>query len=68
MIALAIKTVIELQSKPGQRSELVRIMDGVVAAMRDVPGFRGITRYEVLDDPDRLIEIAEWESPQARQT
>ena len=23
--------------------------------------------YEVLDDPDRLIEIAEWESSEARQ-
>jgi hypothetical protein len=22
----------------------------------------------VLEDPDRLIEIAEWESPEARQT
>jgi quinol monooxygenase YgiN len=68
VIALAIKTIIELQSKPGKRSELVRIMDGVIVAMREVPGFRGITRYEVLEDPDRVVEIAEWESAEARQT
>jgi heme-degrading monooxygenase HmoA len=65
---MPIKTIIELQSKPGKRSELVKIMDGVVATMRDVPGFQGIARYEVLDDPDGLIEVAEWESPEARQT
>jgi hypothetical protein len=29
-------------------------------------GFLGSTRYEVLDDPDTLIEVAEWESAEAR--
>lgn len=29
-------------------------------------GFLGSTRYEVLDDPDKLIEIADWESAEAR--
>jgi quinol monooxygenase YgiN len=29
-------------------------------------GFLGSTRYEVLDNPDMLIEIAEWESAEAR--
>jgi heme-degrading monooxygenase HmoA len=29
-------------------------------------GFLGSTRYEVLDDPDTLVEIAEWESAEAR--
>ena len=65
---MTIKTIIELQSKPGKRSELVSTMDAVIATMREVPGFQGIARYEVLEDPDRLIEIAEWESPEARQT
>jgi hypothetical protein len=27
-----------------------------------------ITRYGVLEDANRLVEIAEWESPEARQT
>ena len=64
---MAIKTIIELQAKAGKRDELVRAMDRVIVTMRDVPGFLGITRYEVLEDPDRLVEIAEWESPEARQ-
>ena len=29
-------------------------------------GFLGSTRYAVLDDPDMLLEIAEWESGEAR--
>ena len=29
-------------------------------------GFLGSTRYEVLDNPDMLVEIAEWESAEAR--
>jgi quinol monooxygenase YgiN len=29
-------------------------------------GFLGSVRYEVLDSPDMLIEIAEWESAEAR--
>jgi heme-degrading monooxygenase HmoA len=65
---VAIKTIIELQAKPGKLDELVRIMDRVIVTMRDVPGFLGITRYKVLEHPDRLVEIAEWESPEARQT
>ena len=65
---MSIKTIIELQAKPGKRDELVKIMDRVIVTMRDVPGFLAVTRYEVLEDPDRLVEIAEWESPEARQT
>ena len=29
-------------------------------------GFLGSTRYEVLDDPDLLVEIANWASAEAR--
>jgi len=29
-------------------------------------GFLGSTRYEALDNPDLLIEIADWESADAR--
>jgi hypothetical protein len=29
-------------------------------------GFLGSTRYEVLDNPDMLVEIADWESAEAR--
>jgi hypothetical protein len=30
------------------------------------PGFVGSTRYEVLDEPDMLVEVAEWESAETR--
>lgn len=46
---------------------MVRIMDEVIATMKAVPGFQGISCFEVIYDPDKLIEIAEWESPEARQ-
>ena len=64
---MAIKTIIELQAKPGKRDELVKAMDNVLASMKEAKGFLGMNRYEVIDNPDSLIEIAEWESPEARQ-
>jgi quinol monooxygenase YgiN len=67
VIAVVTRTIIELQAKPGMRDELVRILGGVIAAMRDVPGFLSVTSYEIVEDPDRLVEIAEWESPEAAQ-
>lgn len=64
---MTIKTIIELQAKPGKRYEMVKIMDEVIATMQAVSGFQGISRFEVIDNLDKLIEIAEWESPDARQ-
>ena len=64
---MAIKTIIELQAKPGQRDQLLSIMDEVTP-MQAVPGFLGLDFYEVLENPDGLVEIAGWESPEARQT
>ena len=66
---MAIKVIVELQAKPGMRGELMGLIDRVVAEQGPTQGgFLGSTRYEVLDDPDTLIEIAEWESVEARQT
>jgi len=65
---MSIKTIIELQSKPGKRDELIKASDAVLASMKNAPGFLGVKRYEIIDNPDSLIEIAEWESPKARQT
>ena len=64
---MAFKTITDLQAKPGQRADLMKAMDVVLASMKSSPGFSGITRYEVIDNPDRLIEITEWESAEARQ-
>ena len=64
---MAIKVIVELQAKPGMRGELMSLMERIVAERGPTErGFIGSTRYEVLDNPDMLIEIAEWESAEAR--
>jgi quinol monooxygenase YgiN len=62
-----IKVIIEFQAKPGRRDELRRVSEAIVAEQgAREPAFLGNTRYEVLDQPDMLVEIAEWESAEAR--
>lgn len=64
---MAIKVIVELQAKPGGRDELRRVLETIVASQGPSQrGFLGSMRYEVLDSPDTLVEIAEWESPEAR--
>ncbi len=65
---MAIKVIVELQAKPGGRDELRSFLDNLISTHgANQLGFLGSTRYEVLDNPDALIEIAEWESVEARQ-
>lgn len=64
---MSIKTIVELVAKPGERDDLMKALDDVLASMKNAPGFLKVTRYEIIDNPDSLIEIAEWETPQARQ-
>jgi quinol monooxygenase YgiN len=64
---VAIKVIVELQAKPGRRAELCRLRESIVGNQGpSQQGFLGSTRYEVLDNPDMLIEIADWESAEAR--
>ncbi len=64
---MAIQVIVELQAKPGRRAELKSLLESMVAEVGPSQrGFLGSTRYEVLDNPDMLIEIAEWESAEAR--
>jgi quinol monooxygenase YgiN len=64
---VAIKVIVELQAKPGRRAELESLLESIVANQGpNQRGFLGSTRYEALDNPDLLIEIAEWESAEAR--
>ena len=64
---MAIKVIVELQAKPGRRAELESLLERMVADLGPSQrGFLGSTRYEVIDNPDMLIEIAEWESAEAR--
>jgi quinol monooxygenase YgiN len=64
---VTIKVIVELQAKPGRRDDLKRALEDLIAAQGPgQDGFLGSTRYGVLGDPDVLVEIADWESAQAR--
>jgi quinol monooxygenase YgiN len=64
---MAIKVIVELVAKPGKRGELKNLLESVAAKYGPgEPGFLGSTRYEVLDNPDILVEIADWESAEVR--
>jgi quinol monooxygenase YgiN len=64
---VAITVIVELKAGPGRRDELKSALDNLVATQGPGQrGFLGSTRYEVLDEPDMLVEIADWESAEAR--
>lgn len=64
---MAIKVIVELQAKPGKRAELKNFIESIVTKHGvGERGFLGSMRYEVLDNPDILVEIADWESAEAR--
>jgi len=64
---MAITVIVELKAKPGRRAELQGILESIVAKHGPgQAGFLSSSRYEVTDDPDSLVEIAEWESAEAR--
>jgi quinol monooxygenase YgiN len=62
---MAVKVIIELKARSGRRDELRTIIEQVASRDRP-PQYHGSTYYESLDDPDMLIDIADWESPDAR--
>lgn len=64
---MAVKVIVELKAHPGRRDELRDVLEELVGtAGAGEAGFLGSTRYEVLDDPDALVEVADWESAEAR--
>ena len=63
----SIKVIVELHAKPGKRAELKNMLESV--AVKYGPGqqgFLGSLRYEVLDNPNILVEIADWTSADVR--
>jgi len=65
----SIKVIVELHAKPGRRAELKNLLASVVAKYGSVQaGFLGSLQYEVIDNPDILVEIADWTSAEARAT
>lgn len=64
---MAIRVIVEFQAKPGAGGELASVLHDIMATLGPgIPGFLGSTLYEVLDNPDALIEIAEWASADAQ--
>ncbi len=64
---VSIKVIVELQAKPGKRAELKSLLESVEAKFGlGQPDFHGSTCYEVLDNPNILVEIADWESAEVR--
>ena len=64
---MAIKVIVEFQAKPGERSKLKSLLREISSTYGpNAPGFLGSTVYEVLDTPDGLVEIADWESTEAQ--
>ena len=64
---MAVKVIVELKARPGRRDELRSLIERLAANDRP-SGYHGSTYYESLDDPDLLVDIADWESPEARTT
>ena len=65
---MTIKVIIELKAHPGRRDALRTVFESMLAAQGPgLVGFLGSSRYEKLDDPDVLVEIADWESAEARE-
>lgn len=63
----AIRVIVEFQAKPGKRAELNHLLESVVARLGPGhPGLLDSSRYQVLGNPDMLIEIADWASVEVR--
>jgi hypothetical protein len=66
---MRIKVIVELEARPGKRAELKSLLESVVAKYGPGrPDFLGSTCYEVLDNPNILVEIADWASAEVRAT
>jgi quinol monooxygenase YgiN len=66
---MAVKVIVELRAHPGKRDELKNVIHMLMAELGPAlkeKGSLGSTLYEVVDDPDTLVEVADWETTDAR--
>ncbi len=62
-----LKVIVELEARPGKRAELKSLLESVAGKYGPgQSGFLGSIRYEVLDNPNILVEIADWASADVR--
>jgi len=65
---MAIKVIVELQAKSGQRAELAQLVRSMAAQYGpQMKGWAGSALYEVPDSSDLIVEIADWESLETRE-
>jgi quinol monooxygenase YgiN len=67
---MAVKAICEFTIQPDRRDEFVRLFESLVAqhfAPMRAAGCHSATIYVVVDDPDKAVEISEWESAAARE-
>lgn len=66
---MSIKVIVELKAAPGRRDELKAVLRALLADLGPTlkeKGSLGGGVYEVVDDPDALVEIADWATSAAR--
>lgn len=66
-----IKAISEFTLQPGRRDEFVRLFESLVPQHFDsmrAAGCHSATIYVVVGDPNRAIEISEWDSAEARES
>jgi quinol monooxygenase YgiN len=66
---MPIKVIVELKAAPGRRDELKAVLHTLLADLGPALKEKGSLSsgfYEVVDDPDTLVEIADWETAAAR--
>jgi quinol monooxygenase YgiN len=68
-VGVTIKAIGEFTVQPGRREEFVSLFESLVA--QHMPSMRAAgcldsTLFAVADDPDKAVEIADWESAEAR--
>jgi quinol monooxygenase YgiN len=66
---MAIKVIVELTVQPGRRDEFVTLINDLMAqhsSLMNAAGWHESTLHAVVDDPDKIIEISEWDSAEAR--
>jgi quinol monooxygenase YgiN len=68
---MAVKAISEFTIQPDRRDEFVRLFESLVAQHLEpmrAAGCHSATIYVVVDDPDKAVEISEWDSAEARET
>ena len=64
---MSVRVIVEFQAKSGRRDELLGLFDRMMADAPPMPGSLGATFYKAVGDPDTVVEIADWESAEARE-